>query len=123
MQMAMYTGKRPSPTKGMKYGPRPDDWDNPLMLDASAREKIVSLYKSGMSAPNVAKEVGAAKSTVLRHLRAADVEIRGAIKALDTKEIKRRHAEGETVRQLSADYDVAPSTILRRLRSRDEKYA
>jgi len=98
------------------YGPRPDDWDNPLLLERSKVEKILDLYVSGVSAPDVAKTTGVAKSTVLRHLRANGIKIRGATKDLDMGQIVQMRDSGVSCRKIAEHYGVAPATITRRLR-------
>ena len=107
--------RKGSSRKGLVYGPRPDDWENPLTLDSKKVGEIVSLYESGMSISKVAEKTGHAKSTVLRHLHKSNVEIRGSKKSLDVEKIKADLAAGKSLRSVSAAFGVAPSTIKRRL--------
>lgn len=102
--------------KGLVYGPRPDDWENPLSLDKARVKKIIAMYERGLSANRVSTETGVAKSTILRHLRDNGVAIRGSVKDLDMDFVRREFDRGVPARELGRRLGVAPATIIRRLR-------
>ena len=102
--------------KGLVYGPRPDDWENPLSLDKARVKKIIAMYERGLSVNRVAKETGVAKSTILRHLKDNGVTIRGSVKDLDMDFVLREFDRGVPARELGRRLGVAPATIIRRLR-------
>lgn len=108
--------RRGTSRKGLVYGPRPDGWDNPLSLPKDRVDEIVALYKGGMSANKITDKTGVAKSTVLRHLRANGIEIRGSEKPLDMEAVARAYDAGVSVREIGRAYGVAAATISRRLR-------
>ena len=107
--------RRPS-RRGVSLGARPDDWDNPLLTPQNVVDRIIELYTDGMSANDVAKCTGVAKSTVLRHLKFNEIPIRGSVKDLDTETIKKMSADGDSIRSIARFFGVAPMTIRSRLR-------
>lgn len=108
--------KKGTSRKGLVYGPRPDDWQNPLRLDRSRVKRVIAMYERGLSVNRISTETGIAKSTILRHLKDNGVTIRGAVKDLDMDFVVREFDRGVPARELGRRLGVAPATIIRRLR-------
>ena len=55
--------------KGVKLGPRPDGWVNPLAADSSKLEEAVVRYLEGETVINISKDLGISRQTIYKHFR------------------------------------------------------
>jgi transposase-like protein len=87
------------------------------------RAQAVELYRQGLSAAQVAEQMGfASKRTILNVVNAAGVTRAGTrgtveadLKSPAMQEIARRYQSGEKIQSLAQEYGIARSTLQRRL--------
>jgi transposase-like protein len=92
-------------------------------MSAEQRARTVELYLQGLSAAQVAKEMGfASKRTVLNVVNAAGVTRPGTrgvaeddLKSPTMQEIAKRYQAGEAIQVLAREYGISRSTLQRRL--------
>jgi predicted transcriptional regulator len=79
------------------------------------------MYESGKTVVEIATETGVHPKTIRRHLRSQGVEVTNLRQvsrqppALSDEELRRRHAAGETYKELAAVCGVSPTLIWRRV--------
>jgi transposase len=77
---------------------------------------LITLYRSGVSVPELAERYGVATGTVAHRLHEAGLTLHGPSKQLDAEMLARRYASGESTDQIAADLGVSGSAVARTLR-------
>jgi IS30 family transposase len=88
-------------------------------LTPAERAQLVEMYRSGMSALELARQFNMHRQTVARQLKRADTKLRGQLKR--TPELIERAkalcAEGHSLTELAKRLGVQASTVARALKS------
>lgn len=85
-------------------------------LSAAQVNMIVDLYEAGQTAKAVAEEVKCSRTTVLKYLKDAGVDIRGArIHADKAADVVRLYATGIGIRQVAEELGMSNTTVRTRL--------
>lgn len=78
-------------------------------------ERIVRLYKSGLSATAVAQQLGISKTTTLRYLKESGVQVRRGKRQVDVEGIVEDYARGLSLRDVGARHGMSSTTARRHL--------
>ena len=88
------------------------------------QDRVVALYRSGLSAPAISVETGVSKSAILRMLHRAGItdlveRQAGRMRVITDQqaaEIARRYVDGEAAPALASEFGVTTTTLTKRLR-------
>ena len=89
----------------------------PRLTDAEV-DNLVAQHEAGSTIETLALELKIHRTTVMAHLERRGVRTRAPRKPTDgmVTEAARRYTAGETLAEIAATFDVAPSTLTRELR-------